>query len=115
MPEGISLSQFIGLSTNKKNTLFRQDIHTGDMVYVKTRNSLYTLCKLEDGSFAVSGGWFDKHGMSPFVTGINGCTFGGSMINITAIAAYGLCIEFGNRVRTSSIRNILIFHHNRKN
>ncbi len=115
MPEGISLSRFIGLSTDKRNTLFRHDVQTGDIVYVRTLNSIYSLRALDDGLFAVSGGWFDKHGVSPFITGINGCTFGGSMINITAIAACGLCIEFGNRVRTSSIRKIVIFQQSRKN
>jgi len=115
MPEGLSLSKFIGLSTDKRYALIRSDIEIGDVIYVKTINSVYTIRALSNNSFAISGGWFDKRGISPFITGINGCTFGGSMINITAIAACGLCIEFGNRVRTSSIRKIIILQRFRKN
>lgn len=85
------------------------------MVYVRTFNSLYSLRALADGSFEAAGGWFDKHGISPVVIRINGCTYGGSMINITAVAACGLCIEFSNRVRTSSIRKIVILRHISRN
>jgi hypothetical protein len=115
MPEGLSLSGFIGLSTDKKNTLFRYDIRTGDAIYVRTLNSLYVIRALDNELFAVSGGWFDKQGISPYVTRINGCTYGGSMINITAIASCGLCIEFSNRVRTSSIQKIMFFKHSKMN
>jgi len=115
MPKGISISRFIRWSTDKKNTLFKSDIHTGDIVYIRTINSLYTLHALDDGSFSVTGGWFDKRGVSPFVTHINGCTYGGSLINITAVASCGLCIEFSNRVRTSSIQKIIFFRQISKN
>lgn len=95
--------------------MLRSDIRSGDVVYVSTLNSVYTLHARENGTFAVSGGWFDKRGVSPFITGINGCTLGGSMINITTIAACGLCIEFGNRVQTSSIRRITVVRYFRQN
>ncbi len=111
MPNGLSLSKFIGWSTDKSRTLFRGDVRSGDIIYVRTLNSLYSMCALDDGSFEVTGGWFDKHGISPLVTRVNGCTYGGSMINITAIAACGLSIEFSNRVRTSSIHKIIILRH----
>ncbi len=115
MPKGISVSGFISWSTDKNKTVFKGDIHTGDVVYIRTLNSLYTLSARDDGTFLVSGGWFDKYGRSPFVTRINGCTYGGSMINIAAVASCGLCVEFGNRVRTSPIRKIMIIQHARKN
>jgi hypothetical protein len=111
MPKGISLTNFISWCNDKKNTLYRRDLEAGDIVHVMTINSMYRLHVLDGGMFAVSGGWFDRHGLSPFVTTIAGCTFGGSMINITAVAACGLCIEFGNRVRTSCIRKVIILHH----
>jgi len=115
MPEGISLSHFIGMSTDSRITLFRQDIQAGDIVYVKTQNSTYSLYAREDGVFEITGGWFDKRGVSPFITKINGCTYGGSMINIRTIAVCGLCIEFGNNVRTSTVQKIFVnryFKHN---
>ncbi len=115
MPEGMSLSNFIGLSTDKRHTLSRHEIYAGDMVYVKTINSVYTLHAHRNGSFSVSGGWVDQRGISPFVTSINGCTLGGSIINITAIATCGLCIEFGNSVRTSLVRKIILIRHCIKN
>ena len=33
---------------------------------------------LGDGRFCVTGGWFDREGVSPATVGIAGCTFGGS-------------------------------------
>ena len=40
---------------------------------------------------------------------INGCTWGGSAIKIDIVAAAGLCLEFGNKVRTSPIQKIALF------
>jgi hypothetical protein len=67
------------------------------------------------GYFAVSGGWFDRHSSSPVRTRINGCTWGGTAIKVDIIAACGLCLEFGNRVVTSSIRSIFILPHGSEN
>ncbi len=51
-----------------------------------------------------------KIGMSPFVTTITGCTWGGSAIKIDIIAAPGLCIEFGNNVLTSTVQKVIVFY-----
>lgn len=87
------------------------DLSRGDQVFVKTSNSVYTIRMLNDRQCIVSGGWFDRKGLSPMQTRINGCTWGGSAIKIDIVAACGLCLEFGNRLVTSPIQKILILPH----
>ena len=52
----------------------KKGLQFGDMVIINTRNSVYSLRTLSDGSFLVCGGWFDKKGMSPLKTTVRGCT-----------------------------------------
>ncbi len=82
------------------------DLEFGDLVVVTTANSTYTIHVLEDGYYSISGGWFDRKGLSPMKTTINGCTWGGSAIRLDIMAACGLHLEFGNQVVTSGIRKI---------
>lgn len=86
----------------------KQDLHSGDRVLVRTRNSLYTIWVLDEGVYWVSGGWFDRQGLSPHRVRINGCTWGGSVIKRDILAACGLFLEFGNRVLTSRIRQVRV-------
>ncbi len=86
----------------------RQDLSPGDRVIVRTQNSLYSIRVNGEGTFTISGGWFDRKGLSPTTTRINGCTWGGSAIKIDTVAACGLCLEFGNRLITSSIKKIFL-------
>ena len=83
-------------------------LDTGDYVFVKALNSMYTLRKREDNLFEVTGGWFDRKGLSPAVLSIRGCTWGGSIINAGVVAAQGLFLEFGNNLTTSPIRRIVV-------
>jgi len=87
----------------------KREVYRGDWVLVRTCNSVYTIRMLDDHHCLVSGGWFDRHGLSPVVTSITGCSWGGCMIKTDIIAACGLCLEFGNRVITSPIRAIVLF------
>ena len=80
----------------------------GDYVFVKTINSLYSICKRDDQLFEVRGGWFDRKGLSPAVIPIRGCTWGGSIINLGVVAARGLYLEFGNNLITSPISKIVV-------
>ena len=84
----------------------KQGLGWGDQVVVVTRNSVYTLRALAKGEFAVSGGWFDRHGPSPTVVRINGCTWGGRAICEEIIAAPGLFLEFANGVTTTRIKSV---------
>ena len=89
-------------------TVRKADLGLGDLLVVETRNSRYEILSLGDGTFQVSGGWFDRSGVSPALTTINGCTWGGSAIRPDLAAGCGLFLEFGNRVMTTRIRALRV-------
>ncbi|MGB2957757.1 MAG: hypothetical protein WBG01_11945 [Bacteroidota bacterium] len=84
------------------------DLSEGDTVMIRTSNSVYVLRVAGNNLFAVSGGWFDRNGLSPMLVPIRGCTWGGSIIKVDIVAACGLRVEFGNRVTTSPVRTIAL-------
>ncbi|MBC8645775.1 MAG: hypothetical protein H7X85_01320 [Thermoanaerobaculia bacterium] len=86
----------------------RADLQRGDCVIVTTENSIYVIRVLDASNYSISGGWFDRQGVSPTQTSIAGCTWGGSAIKRDTVATCGLRLEFGNRVVTSRIRQILL-------
>jgi hypothetical protein len=77
-------------------------------MYILTANSRYHVRVDEDGWYLVTGGWFDRKGVAPLRTRIAGCTWGGSALKVDVVAACGLCLEFGNRVVTSTIRAVFL-------
>jgi hypothetical protein len=81
----------------------RADLELGDQLLVTTKNSVYSIHVLQEDLYSVSGGWFDRRGLSPSKVAINGCTWGGRAIKLDIIAACGLHLEFGNQVVTSRI------------
>jgi hypothetical protein len=83
----------------------------GDLVVVSTRNSIYSLEVVDQHTFSVSGGWFNRRGIAPLHTTITGCTWGSRIIKGDIVAARGMCIEFGNRVVTSSVRSVCVFRY----
>jgi hypothetical protein len=85
----------------------RSDLSAGDIVMLYTRNSVYKARLLADGKFAVSGGWFDRHYTTEFITSITGCTWGGKCINREFIGSCGMRVEFGNRVITSILQRVV--------
>lgn len=86
----------------------KDDLHRGDWVLVTTKNSLYAICVLGDDLYSVSGGWFDRQGLSPATLPINGCTWGGSALKHDIVAGRGLFLEFGNRVLTTRIQQVRV-------
>jgi len=82
----------------------RQDLEPGDLLVVRTLNSTYSLLYAGDDTFWVSGGWFDREGLSPTTVTVTGCTWGGSAIRTDVVAGQGLCLEFGNNVVTTRIK-----------
>jgi hypothetical protein len=82
------------------------DLQPGDWVIVRTRNSTYTLRANADGTFDAEGGWFARERESGRGLRIAGCTWGGSVLLTRMIAAPGMFLEFGNRVRTTRIREV---------
>ena len=107
---GYKLSTLVECSRHMQQVR-KAELSIGDRVFVKTRNSVYTIRVVENDYCIVSGGWFDRKGLSPVKTRINGCTWGGSAIKMDVLAACGLCLEFGNRVVTTSIRRIFVLPH----
>jgi hypothetical protein len=87
----------------------------GDVVYVKTLNSLYTIQVYGQNEYLISGGWFERQSSLPTKIHINGCTWGGKSIKVNIVAACGLCTEFGNRVRTSTVQKIVVLRNYLKN
>ena len=88
------------------NAVPKKDLEFGDRVLVTTAHSVYSIYTLEDRRYLVSGGWFDRQGLSPVKLEISGCTWGGSAIKADIMAACGLHLEFGNGVVTSRIRKL---------
>lgn len=111
---GCSLDHVVSESENLR-MVRRTDLQPGDIIYIKTNNSVYCVRVEENRVYTVSGGWFDRKGGSPIRTTIAGCTWGGNIINVNAIAAVGLSVEFGNRVTTSPIIRIVHIRREQKN
>lgn len=111
---GCNLLTLVEQSTHLKQVR-KADLHTGDRLFIKTRNSLYSVRVLEGGFYLVSGGWFDRKGLSPVKTAIVGCSWGGSIIKVDIVAACGLCLEFGNRLVTSAIQKIFVLPYASEN
>ena len=86
----------------------RADLQCGDEVVVATENSVYSIVVGDDSTYTVRGGWFDREGATPVRIPINGCTWGGSIIQTGVLAARGLRLEFANRVVTSPIKDFLV-------
>jgi hypothetical protein len=111
---GHSLNKILESSVSIKQ-VFKSSLEFGDIIFLYTRNSLYSISVVDKKTVLVSGGWFDKEGLSPYRTSITGCTWGGKIIKIDIIAACGLCLEFGNRVVTSPIQKIVILKSHSNN
>ena len=111
---GMSLSHVVAAADSFPQVA-KMNLRKGDCMLVKTYNSLYTMKVMGDGWFEVSGGWFDRKGVSPYKVRIHGCTWGGSAIKIDIAAGCGLCLEFGNRVVTSPIMKIVLLQNGIQN
>jgi len=103
---GYTLSALVD-QTHRLKQVRKEDLRCGDLVLVKTRNSVYSI-RVSESGYVVSGGWFDRKGLSPMKTTIVGCTWGGTVIKVDIVAACGLRLEFGNRLITSTIRKIFV-------
>ncbi len=103
----VSLDRLLTRSDNPE-TVTWTDLQLGDTVVVRTRNSTYAMRSLGRNHFAVSGGWFERHGGSPQVAQVNGCTWGGSAIRCDLVASPGLFLEFANGVKTTRIRSVKV-------
>jgi hypothetical protein len=97
------------VSHAEKNGVVRKaELRLGDCVVVATANSVYAIAVEEGSTYRVRGGWFDRQGTAPVRTSINGCTWGGRVIQTGIVAAVGLHLEFSNQVVTSPIREFRV-------
>lgn len=92
--------------SGRSDLVWKKDLGFGDWVLITTKNSTYFICVLGNDLYSVSGGWFDREGISPLKTTINGCTWGGSAIKHDIVAGQGLFLEFGNRILTTRIQSV---------
>ena len=104
---GHSLETIVN-SSDRLRQISKATLGLDDLVLVTTYNSVYKIRKKDGNLFEVSGGWFDRKGLSPFVVTVRGCSWGGSIIKVDIIAACGLRLEFGNSLITSPIRKISV-------
>jgi hypothetical protein len=111
---GHKLEKIVEITSHLKQVR-KEELQFGDLVLIKTRNSLYSISVLESDYYLVSGGWFDKKGLSPSKAYISGCTWGGSIIKVDTLAACGLRLEFGNRVLTTPIQKVFVVRGSGKN
>jgi len=86
----------------------KAELRRGDCVVVATENSVYAISVEGNSTYRVRGGWFDRQGATPVETAINGCTWGGRVIQTGIVAGLGLRLEFSNRVVTSPIREFRV-------
>jgi hypothetical protein len=107
VPLAVSLDVIVHLGGGA-NRVMKADLAVGDWLHVRTWNSVYRIQVLEDGCCEVSGGWFDRKGLSPYRTSIAGCTWGGSILHTRVAVGCGMCIEFGNRLTTSPVRTVVV-------
>lgn len=81
-----------------------KELEPGDWIIVTTENSTYSMLAVGDGSYYVAGGWFSLESCDRTRVRVTGCTWGGTAICTSLVAARGMFIEFGNGVRTSRVR-----------
>lgn len=84
--------------------LSREDFFENDELIITTKHSRYFIRAVAEGQVLVDGGWFDKHGLSPYITKIEGATWGWGDIYSDIIAKNGMRIKFDNGVVTSQVK-----------
>ncbi|UCF36721.1 MAG: hypothetical protein JSU96_18215 [Acidobacteriota bacterium] len=107
-PYGRTLDAIASYADRTEGVL-KTDLSPGDWVLVTTKNSVYSICALGGDTYSVSGGWFDREGISPHNVRIDGCTWGGNAIKSDIVAAKGLFLGFGNSVTTTRIKDIRVY------
>jgi hypothetical protein len=110
----MELSNFIK-EVDELPALYKSEVSAGDHIQVKTQNSTYSLKVLENNTFKVTGGRFDRIKVSPMEMTITGCGLGGAFVKTDLVAACGLSIEFENRVITSTVVSFAVFKNEQLN
>ena len=53
-----------------------------EFIFIRTKNSVYSIRVLDEGIYSVYGGWFDRKDLYTMKIPITGCTWGGSIIKM---------------------------------
>jgi hypothetical protein len=103
--QAVRTLELITESAGRVEGVRARDVHAGDWLIVRTRNSVYAAAAVGDGTYDVAGGWFSGSRVNLRV-GIAGCTWGGPAIHTGLVAAPGMYLEFSNGVRTTCIQHV---------
>jgi hypothetical protein len=96
----------LALAADRIDGVRRGELLAGDRLIVATRNSIYALLALEDGSFEIAGGWYQRMGRGSVRMGVSGCSAGGTALFTRIVAAPGLFLEFEDGTRTTRIQRV---------
>ena len=111
---GHSLEKIVAKTCHLKQVL-KADLQFGDLLILTTKNSIYHIWVIDTNIYLVSGGWFDRKGLSPVKISIAGCSWGGSIIKVDVLAICGMRLEFSNHIITTTIKKVQIIHGSTKN
>lgn len=85
----------------------REQLKPNDKLFVKTINSEYKIEVIDHARFSISGGWFDKRGISPFYGSIEGVTWGWGDLISDIVVQTGMRIKFKDGPTTSHVKSII--------
>ncbi len=89
-------------------TLHREHILLDDLIVIETTNSTYFMRYLGDEMYAVMGGHFNRMGIAPYHTRINGISLGRRLIESKVVIACGYRLNFDRQFITSTVRRISV-------
>ena len=104
-PRVCALEDLVG-AADRLEGLRREELTPGDRILVATRNSVYALVANDDGSFEVSGGYYQRELGHSVRVRVLGCSAGGRAIFTRLVAAPGLFLEFEDGTRTTRIQRV---------
>lgn len=107
-PSSYALDAIARLSSvDESDAVWRSSVSWGDRLTIVTRNSVYRLIAIDDDTFIISGGWFERQNEGPARVKIAGCTCGGAAINRELLAAPGFHLEVANCIVTTAIQQVV--------
>ena len=104
-PRVCSLDDLVG-AADRLEGVRKEEVAPGDRVMISTRNSVYALVAHDDGSFEVSGGYYQRQFGHAVRVRVLGCSAGGRAIFTRLVAAPGLFLEFEDGTRTTRIQRV---------
>jgi hypothetical protein len=94
------------MQSERDGGLYLRDVKDGETFLVKTQNSTYTIKRVSENKYLISGNW--NYCPTPTEASISGSTWGGSMLKIGYVGV-GMHLEFytdRGRITTSAIQMV---------